>query len=88
MKEPCSSCEHREQDLVGCRCQAFMLANDPAAADPVCVKSPLHHLVTDAVERAEASAAAPSTARVKEHPLVFRDRANSRRLTGAAPGAE
>ena len=88
MKEPCSSCEHREQDLGGCRCQAFMLANDAAAADPVCVKSPLHHLVTAAVERAEASAAAPSTARVKEHPLVFRDRANSRRLTGAAPGAE
>jgi PqqA peptide cyclase len=82
MKEPCSSCEHREQDLGGCRCQAFMLANDPAAADPVCVKSPQHALVTDAVARA----AAIQPAQLKEHPLVFRDPANSRRLSGAVPG--
>ena len=88
MKEPCSSCEHREQDLGGCRCQAFMLANDPAAADPVCVKSPLHHVVSEAVERAEASAAARPTLQVKEHPLVFRNPVNSRRLTGAAQSAE
>ncbi|MET0509994.1 MAG: pyrroloquinoline quinone biosynthesis protein PqqE, partial [Burkholderiaceae bacterium] len=25
MKEPCSTCEHREQDLGGCRCQAYLL---------------------------------------------------------------
>ncbi|MDB6002732.1 MAG: coenzyme biosynthesis protein, partial [Rhizobacter sp.] len=77
MKEPCVSCEHREQDLGGCRCQAFMLANDPAAADPVCVKSPQHGVVTQAVQRADAPR--PAT----EHPLVFRDPVNSRRL-GAA----
>jgi pyrroloquinoline quinone biosynthesis protein E len=73
MKEPCSSCEHREEDLGGCRCQAYMLANDPAAADPVCVKSPQHGVVLDAVARAEAG--------VVEHPLVFRDPKNSRRLS-------
>jgi PqqA peptide cyclase len=78
MKEPCRSCEHREEDLGGCRCQAWMLAQDPAAADPVCHKSPQHQLVADAVARAEAGA----TVRT-EHPLVFRDPANSRRL---APG--
>ena len=88
MKEPCSSCEHREQDLGGCRCQAFMLANDPAATDPVCVKSPLHHVVSEAVERAEACAAARPTLQVKEHPLVFRNPVNSRRLTGAAQSVE
>ena len=77
MKEPCSSCEHREQDLGGCRCQAFMLANDPAAADPVCVKSPQHALVTEAVARAGSTA----PARAAEHPLVFRDPVNSRRLS-------
>jgi PqqA peptide cyclase len=80
MKEPCVSCEHRERDLGGCRCQAFMLANDPAAADPVCVKSPLHHLVTEAVDRAEASAGPAASRPVTEHPLVFRDPANSKRL--------
>ena len=82
MKEPCSSCEFKEQDLGGCRCQAFMLANDPTLADPVCVKSPHHHLVTEAVAR--ASAIPP--AQVKEHPLVFRDPANSKRLSGATQG--
>ena len=54
MKEPCASCDQREVDLGGCRCQAYMLAHDPAATDPVCIKSPLHHLVTDAVAQAEA----------------------------------
>ncbi len=77
MKEPCSSCEHREEDLGGCRCQAFLLANDPAAADPVCVKSPQHGVVLDAVARAEAG--------VVEHPLVFRDPKNSRRLSAVPP---
>ena len=78
MKEPCSSCEHREQDLGGCRCQAFMLAHDPAVADPVCIKSPHHHLVTDAV----AQAVSQSSSRMKEHPLIFRNPVNSKRIIG------
>jgi pyrroloquinoline quinone biosynthesis protein E len=81
MKEPCSSCEFREQDLGGCRCQAFMLANDPAVADPVCVKSPHHRLVTEAVARA----AATTPAMAREQPLVFRDPVNSRRLGAGVP---
>ena len=82
MKEPCASCDQREVDLGGCRCQAFMLANDPAATDPVCVKSPLHHVVTEAVARAESVAqrGAQPGAPV-EHPLIFRDPKNSRRLS-------
>ena len=76
MKEPCSSCEHREEDLGGCRCQAYLLAHDPTVADPVCVKSPHHGLVQEAVQRAEAGVAT-----VTEHPLVFRDAKNSRRLS-------
>jgi pyrroloquinoline quinone biosynthesis protein E len=78
MKEPCASCEHKEADLGGCRCQAWLIAQDPAAADPVCPKSPQHALVLDAVERAQAAQHTP-----REHPLVFRDPANSRRLTPA-----
>ncbi|TNF10192.1 MAG: pyrroloquinoline quinone biosynthesis protein PqqE [Rhodobacteraceae bacterium] len=42
MKEPCRSCERKAIDLGGCRCQALAIAGDPAAADPVCVKSPAH----------------------------------------------
>jgi pyrroloquinoline quinone biosynthesis protein E len=42
MKEPCRSCERRNIDYGGCRCQAFMLTGDAAAADPVCHLSPQH----------------------------------------------
>ena len=80
MKEPCASCEHKEEDLGGCRCQAFLIANDPQAADPVCRFSPHHDVVLEAVERAERR---PSS-RVTEHPLVFRDAVNSRRLAKPA----
>ena len=80
MKAPCAGCEHREQDLGGCRCQAWMLTGDPAAADPVCAFSPHHDKVTEAVAAAEAATSADPAARVVEHPLVFRDRASSRRL--------
>lgn len=73
MKEPCASCEEREKDLGGCRCQAYLLAHDAAAADPVCSKSPHHHVVLQAVERAQQS-------RVPEAPLVFRRRENSQAL--------
>ena len=42
MREPCRSCELREVDWGGCRCQAFAFAGDAAATDPACDKSPLH----------------------------------------------
>lgn len=72
MKEPCRSCPERENDLGGCRCQAFMLAGDPTLADPVCDKSP-HH---DAVRAVVATAQLPRhTAESK--PLVFRGRKES-----------
>jgi pyrroloquinoline quinone biosynthesis protein E len=76
MKAPCSTCEHKEEDLGGCRCQAYLIAQDPEAADPVCRYSPHHDRVDAAV--AEAARAQPV-----ERPLVFRDPANSRRLTHA-----
>ena len=57
MKEPCASCDQREIDLGGCRCQAYLIANDPAVADPVCHKSPHHAQVVAAVERAQRAAA-------------------------------
>ncbi len=36
MQEPCRSCDRRTQDFGGCRCQAFLLAGDASATDPVC----------------------------------------------------
>lgn len=40
MSEPCQSCEFRERDFGGCRCQAALLTGDPAATDPACSLSP------------------------------------------------
>ncbi len=42
MIEPCRTCERREIDWGGCRCQAFAMAGDAAAADPACAKSSRH----------------------------------------------
>src|SRR5215471_9685154 len=40
MLEPCKACDRRAQDFGGCRCQAMLLAGQPAATDPVCSLSP------------------------------------------------
>ena len=40
LPEPCASCERREIDFGGCRCQAFALTGDARATDPVCHLSP------------------------------------------------
>jgi PqqA peptide cyclase len=53
MPEPCRSCERREIDWGGCRCQAFLLTGDAAATDPACSLSPNHRLVTSLREGAE-----------------------------------
>jgi PqqA peptide cyclase len=45
LPEPCASCERREIDFGGCRCQAFALTGDTRATDPVCHLSPHHDKV-------------------------------------------
>ena len=47
MQEPCKSCAMKEKDFGGCRCQAFLIAGDARAADPVCHLSPHHALVAE-----------------------------------------
>jgi pyrroloquinoline quinone biosynthesis protein E len=54
MAEPCRSCERREIDWGGCRCQALALAGDAARTDPVCALSPDHGVVERALAQAEA----------------------------------
>jgi len=55
MPEPCRSCDRREIDFGGCRCQAFAVLGDAGLTDPACAKSP-HH---DAM-RAAAAVAPPA----------------------------
>jgi pyrroloquinoline quinone biosynthesis protein E len=52
MPDPCRSCVRKELDFGGCRCQAFALTGDAGRTDPVCRHSPDHHLVQDALDRA------------------------------------
>lgn len=42
MKEPCRTCDRREIDWGGCRCQAMMMTGDPTNVDPACELSPRH----------------------------------------------
>jgi pyrroloquinoline quinone biosynthesis protein E len=54
MPEPCRSCERRDIDFGGCRCQAFALTGDVRATDPACSLSPHHALVRVARDEAES----------------------------------
>ena len=45
MPEPCQSCEYREVDFGGCRCQAFALTGNAGNTDPACALSPLHEQI-------------------------------------------
>jgi pyrroloquinoline quinone biosynthesis protein E len=68
MEEPCRTCPEQTRDFGGCRCQAYLLTGNPAAADPVCSKSPDH-------PRIDAAIAAARTATAQ--PLVFRNSRNA-----------
>jgi len=50
MPEPCRSCEFRERDFGGCRCQAALLTGDAAVTDPACALSPYRDRLTRFVE--------------------------------------
>ena len=76
MKEPCRSCDEKQRDYGGCRCQAYLLSGDMYAADPVCSKSPDHHLIEEAIDSARTCALAGN-----EKPLIFRNSKNSRMLS-------
>ena len=64
MPEPCASCERRDVDFGGCRCQAFALTGDARKTDPACAKSPDH--ATIRVARREADSPPPGS-------LVYRE---------------
>ena len=83
MPDPCRTCDRRELDFGGCRCQAFQLTGDPARTDPVCHLSPDHGIVTEAVRAANEPDTEEGTEDGTVAPLVPR---GYRR--GRAPVAE
>lgn len=58
MPSPCRTCDRRDQDFGGCRCQAYALTGDAARTDPACSLSPDHAMLT--------SLARPATGGVAE----------------------
>lgn len=73
MPEPCRSCDRKEIDWGGCRCQAFALSGDAANTDPACELSPLHERIVALAETEAAS---------DEPDLVYRNFANSENRPG------
>ena len=65
MPEPCQSCERREIDWGGCRCQALALTGRADKTDPACALSPEHSLIT---QLALDDAGAETTAFVYRRP--------------------
>ena len=59
MKEPCRTCDRREIDWGGCRCQAMMMTGDPTNVDPACGLSPRHAEFV-ALANVESDATAPA----------------------------
>ncbi|MBV8148779.1 MAG: pyrroloquinoline quinone biosynthesis protein PqqE [Candidatus Eremiobacteraeota bacterium] len=59
MPEPCRSCERREIDWGGCRCQAFLVTGDAGATDPACSLSPNHELLVKLREQDAGSEFVP-----------------------------
>jgi pyrroloquinoline quinone biosynthesis protein E len=49
MPELCRSCDRREIDWGGCRCQALAMTGDAAATDPACARAPGHDLMAQAI---------------------------------------
>lgn len=56
LPEPCQSCDRKEIDFGGCRCQAMAFAQDADTTDPVCKKSPFHGRVKDVLDAMSAKA--------------------------------
>ncbi|WP_404365108.1 pyrroloquinoline quinone biosynthesis protein PqqE [Marinobacter sp.] len=73
MPEPCRSCDEKDKDFGGCRCQAFLLTGNADNADPVCGKSPHHDRIL-----AARRAADHATAGLED--LTYRNARNSRIL--------
>src|SRR5229473_1986923 len=79
MQQPCKTCDRREQDFGGCRCQALLLAGDAAATDPVCSLAPLRPKVDAILAIANslsalvgAGLAPPATERPPQPPWLYR----------------
>ncbi len=59
MPEPCRSCDRREIDWGGCRCQAFAITGDAARTDPACELSSDHRRIVELAQTESDQAPPP-----------------------------
>ncbi len=78
MPEPCRSCDRREIDWGGCRCQAFAFTGDAGATDPACEFSPFHQQMLGVAQAAAAAG---------QSEFTYRNFRNAPSARGAAPEA-
>ena len=52
MPDPCKSCDRKEIDWGGCRCQAFALTGNADATDPTCEFSPYRNVLEEPLSKA------------------------------------
>ena len=70
MPQPCRTCDRREIDWGGCRCQAFAITGDAARTDPACALSEDHERLvslatTDAMAQDRFVYRSPRTAKMQ-----------------------
>ena len=75
MPQPCRTCDRREIDWGGCRCQAFAITGEAARTDPACELSADHGRLVGIAE---------SEARDGGSDFVYRSFASARRLRSPA----
>jgi pyrroloquinoline quinone biosynthesis protein E len=75
MQEPCKSCDRRALDFGGCRCQAFLLAADATATDPVCSLAPQRpkvDAILNDINSVAAGLAPPADAPISKPAWLYR----------------
>jgi len=76
MPEPCRSCERREIDWGGCRCQAFALTGKAGNVDPACARSPAHEAMQALATQESAKA---------EREFLYRNRKTGEEASAKVP---
>ncbi len=72
MPDPCRSCQFREVDFGGCRCQAALLTGNAAVTDPACSLSPYRRRLEQFVESVQGPTVNTSTSELPLSALSFR----------------
>jgi pyrroloquinoline quinone biosynthesis protein E len=73
MPQPCRSCNFREVDFGGCRCQAALLTGDAGVTDPACSLSPYRQKLTEFVASIQGANAWPPSSTHGLQDAIFRE---------------